>query len=62
MWWNDQVKSTVKKEAAWKEVLGDRDEDSKEICLEVYKEENRNVKGCMYQNKKEVHEQFGRNL
>ena len=31
VWWNDEVKAAVKrKEAAWKEVLGARDEDAKE--------------------------------
>ena len=40
MLWNDQLKAAVKrKEDAWKEVLGARDEEAKESCLEVYKEE-----------------------
>ena len=30
--------------------------------MEVYKEENRKVKMCIYQSKKEVQEQFGRKL
>ena len=39
LWWNNQVKPAVKrKEDAWKVVLGARDEDAKERCLEVYKE------------------------
>ena len=43
--WNDQVKAAVKrKEDTWKEVLGVRDEDAREMCLEVYKEEKRKVK------------------
>ena len=30
VWWNDEVNAAVKrKEAAWKEVLGARDEDEK---------------------------------
>ena len=30
MWWSDQVKAAVKrKEEAWKEVLGARDEDAR---------------------------------
>ena len=38
VWWNNQVKAMVNtKEAAWKEVLGARDEDTKERCLEVPK-------------------------
>ena len=39
VWWNNQVKGEVKRmEATWKEVLGDREEEAKERCLEVYKE------------------------
>ena len=49
-----------RKEATWKEVLGARDEDAKERCLEVYKEEKRKVKRLIYQSKNEVPEQFGR--
>ena len=52
---NYEVKGVVKrKEAAWKEVLGAREEDAKERCMEAYKEENRKVKRCIYQSKKEV--------
>ena len=37
VWWNDQVKAAVKrKEDAWNEVLGARDEDARERCLEAY--------------------------
>ena len=43
-------------ETAWKEVLGARDEDAKERCLEVYKEEKRKVKRCINLNKEKVHE------
>ena len=50
-----------KKEDAWKEVLGARDEDTRERCLEVYKEEKRKVNRCIYQSK-EVQEQFGRKM
>ena len=40
VWWNDQVNVAAKrKEEAWKQVLGDRDENARERCLEVYKEE-----------------------
>ena len=31
-------------------------------CLKVYKEEKRKVKICIYQNKKEVQEQFGKKM
>ena len=63
MWWNNHVKATVKrKEAAWKEVLGAKDEDAKERCLEVYNEEKRKVKRFIYQSKEEVQEKFGRKI
>ena len=45
VWWNNQVKATVK----GKEVLGARDKDARERCLEVYKEGKRKVKRCIYQ-------------
>ena len=51
-----------REENAWKEVLGARDEDVMERCLEAYKEEKRKVKKCIYQSKKEVQEQFGRKM
>ena len=45
-WWKDQVKAAVKrKEAAWKDVLGARDEDEKERCLEIYKKKRARIKG-----------------
>ena len=63
VWWNDQIKAAVKrKEAARKEMLGARDGDAKERRLEVYKEEKKKFKRCIYQSKKEVHEQFGRKM
>ena len=46
----------------WKELLGARDEDARERCLEVYKEEKRKVKRCIYQSKKEIQEQLGRKI
>ena len=58
VWRNNEVKATVKK----KEVLRARDEDARERCLEVYKEENRKVKRCIYESKEEVQEQFGRKM
>ena len=52
VWWKDRVKAAFeRKEDAWKETLGPRDEDAKERCLKVYKEENRKVKRGIYQNK-----------
>ena len=43
-------------------MLGARDEDARDRCLEIYKEEKRKVKRCLYQSKKEVQEQFGRKM
>ena len=54
VWWDNQVKAVVKrKEDAWKEVLGARDEVARERCLETYKEEKRKVKRCIYESKEE---------
>ena len=40
MWWNNEIKAAVKgKEAAWKEMLATSDEEAKERCMEVYREE-----------------------
>ena len=44
------------------EVLEDIDEDVRERCLEVYKEEKKKIKRCIYQSNKEVQEKFGRNM
>ena len=57
-WWNNDVNAEVKR----KEFLEARYEDGKQRCQEVYKEEKRNVKRCIYHSKKEVHGQFGRRL
>ena len=63
VWWNYEVITAIKrKEAAWKEMLGARDEDAKERCLDVYKEEKIKVKKSIYQSKKEVNEQLGRKM
>ena len=59
VWRKDEVKAVVRRnEAACKEVLGARDEEARERCLEVYKAEKRTVKRCIYQSKKKVNEQF----
>ena len=58
VWWNDQVKAAVKR----KEVLGARDEDARERCLEIYKEGKRKITRCIYQSKEEVQEQFERKM
>ena len=40
VWWNDGIKAAVRrKETAWKEVLPASDEETKERCMEVYREE-----------------------
>ena len=55
---NDTVKATVeRKEAARKEILGTGDEVAKERCMEVFEEEKRKIKGCIYQSQMEVNEQ-----
>ena len=63
VWWDDEVKAVVKRmEDAWKQVLGARDEAAKERCIDMYREEKRKVKRCIYQSKKKVNEQFGRKM
>ena len=40
VWWNNEVKGAVRrKETAWKGVLAVSDEETKERCMEVYREE-----------------------
>ena len=42
MWWNDEIKAVVRRrEAAWKGVLAVSDEETKERCMEAYREEKR---------------------
>ena len=48
VWWNDEIKA--------------RDEDPKERGMEVYIEEKRNFKRCIYNSKKKVNEQLGRKM
>ena len=39
MWWNDKIKTAVKrKAAAWKGVLAAGNKETKERCMEVYRE------------------------
>ena len=53
VWLNDEIKAVGwGKEATWK-VLATSDEETKERCMEVYREEKRKVKRCIYQRKKE---------
>ena len=44
VWWKDEVNVAVRrKEAAWKEVLADSDEEAKGKCMETFREEKRKV-------------------
>ena len=43
-------------------MLGAKDEDAKESCLEVCKEKKRKAKRCIYQSKQNVNEQFGKKM
>ena len=43
-------------------MLRAKGENTKERCTKAYTEENRKVKGYIYQSKKEVNEKFGRNM
>ena len=62
-WWSDKIKAAVRrKKDAWKRVLVASDEETKERCMEVYREEKRKVKRCIYQSKVEVDRQFGRKM
>ena len=45
VWENDEVKEAFRrKEAVWKGVLADSEEEAKEKCMEVCKDEKRKVK------------------
>ena len=53
LWWNNVVKPLAEREeSAWKEVMGGRDEVAKDRYRNIYKEEKRKVKKCMYHSKK----------
>ena len=61
--WNEEIKPAVRrKEAAWKGVLAAIDKETKERCMEAYREEKRKVIRCIFQRKKKVNEHFGRNM
>ena len=45
IWW---IKAAVER----KEVLGVRDKVAKKRCMEIYKEQKRKVKRCIYQRKR----------
>ena len=58
LWWNDKVKAAVRR----KEVLAASNEEAKERCMEVYREEEIKVKRCVYQSKNKVNGQFRRKM
>ena len=61
--WNDVVKAAVEiKVASRKGLLGARDDDAKELYIQVYQEEKRRVKRCIYQTKREVNKQFRKKM
>ena len=63
VWWNYEVKALVRrKESAWKGVLAASEEETKDRCMETYREEKRKVKRFIIQRKKKVNEQFGRKV
>ena len=43
-------------------MLAASDEEVKERCIEVYREEKKNVKRCIYQSRKRISDQFGRKM
>ena len=43
-------------------VLAASDEETKQRCMEAYKEEKRKVKRCLIQSVKKINEQFGRKM
>ena len=54
VWLKGVLRATVerkRKEAAWKEVLGAREEVAKERCMEAYKEERQMLKDVFIRDK-----------
>ena len=63
VWSNDEIKAAInRKEAAWKGVLPASEEETKEICVEAYREEKRKIKRCIIKSKKKVNEQLERKM
>ena len=61
VWWSNEIKAAVRrKEAAWKGVLAASDEEAKERCMKVYKEEKRKVKRYIKAKRKEMNNLEGR--
>ena len=53
VWWSDEIKAAVRRnEAACKRVLAPSDEETKERCITMYREEKRKVKRYIIQRKK----------
>ena len=44
VWWDDEIKAAVRR----KVVLVASKEESKERCMEMYREDKRKVKRCIY--------------
>ena len=50
VWWYDEIKASVRrKETVWKGMLAASDEETKERCMEAYREGK--VKRCIIQRK-----------
>ena len=61
--WNDAVKPvTERKKAAWKEALGASGEVAKERFYGNSQRRKEKAYRCIYQSKKEVNKQFGKNM
>ena len=58
VWWNDEIKAAIRRN----ELLVVSDEETKERCMEEYREEKRKVRRGVYQSKKKVNEHFGREM
>ena len=57
VWWNDEIKAAVRrKKTVWREVLAASDEEAKERCMEVYTEEKKKVRRCIYLSKQKVND------
>ena len=45
VWWKDEIKAVVRRnEEAWNGVLAASDEETKERCMEAYREEKKMLK------------------
>ena len=53
-----EVCGSVRVGAARKEVLTASNMEAKERCIELYREEKRKIKRCIYHSIKKVNEQF----